>query len=83
MNKCRKLVKRTSPIAKRVVAVERWCWESFQCRGVSVVGLGPIVLAVGAIGTCSVQSQEFVFKSEIWLKSPKNPNSRSSSLPLV
>ena len=34
----------------------RWCWVSFQCRGVlliwSKVGQGPAVLAVGAGGGC-------------------------------
>ena len=36
--------------------VVRWCWVSFQCRGVlliwSRVGQGPTVLAVGADGGC-------------------------------
>ena len=36
--------------------VVRWCWVSFQCRGVlliwSRVGQGPTVLAVGAGGGC-------------------------------
>ena len=34
----------------------RWCWVSFQCRGVlliwSIVGQGPTALAVGAGGGC-------------------------------
>ena len=36
--------------------VVRWCWVSFQCRGVlliwSRVGQGPTALAVGADGGC-------------------------------
>ena len=36
--------------------VVRWCWVSFQCRGVlriwSRVGQGPTALAVGAGGGC-------------------------------
>ena len=34
----------------------RWCWVSFQCRGVLLawvkVGQGPTALAVGAGGGC-------------------------------
>ena len=34
----------------------RWCWVNFQCRGVKliriIVGQGPTVLAVGAVGGC-------------------------------
>ena len=36
--------------------VVRWCWVNFQCQGViliwSIVGQGPIALAVGAGGGC-------------------------------
>ena len=36
----------------------RWCWVSFQCRGIlliwSRVGKGPTALAIGAGGGCSV-----------------------------
>ena len=46
---------RRSP-AVRGGRVVRWCWVNFQCRGVlliwTIVGQGPIVLAVGAGGGC-------------------------------
>ena len=36
--------------------VVQWCWVNFQCRGVlliwSIVGQGPIALALGAGGGC-------------------------------
>ena len=50
----------------------RWCWVTFQCRGVlliwMIVGQGPTALAVGAGGGC------LDFFTLIYLFSPLSPS---------
>ena len=54
---------RRSPVV-RGGRVGQWCWVDFQCRGVlliwTIVGQGPIALAVGA-GGGSLDIIKFVY----------------------